>query len=281
MNKEYYDNSMLTCFAQECEFKYMLKYEHCIVPNRIEAATQFGKGIHSMVDAMFEKRPLEEGITAFKTLVPENLDDKRTVALGELITRDYYSRYANQPFDEIVSIEGWKEIEINDFIVGGKIDKVVKWHLGTMAFDTKTTSKYLAQYTKTFDIKHQFTGYITICKEHYENVSGLLVDCVFVPRPLKTKPPETSFDRVIVYRNENEIDEWRKFVIKTVETIRWARETGFYRKFDNDCDSWNRECPYKQLCELSRSMPVSEVIEFAKSSVDYKIEAWKPWEVEK
>lgn len=277
MTKEYYDNSMLTCFAQDCEFYYMLKYEHCIVPNRIEPATQFGKGIHAMVDKMFEKKSLAESIEAFRELVPMDLDDKRTVALGELITRDYYLKYENQPFDEIVSIEGWKEIEIDDFVFGGKIDKVIKWHLGTMAFDTKTTSKYLSQYVKTFDIKHQFTGYIAVCREHYENVSGLLVDCVFVPRPLKTKATETAFDRVITYRNESEIDEWRRFVIKTVGDIRQAQKSGFYRQFDNYCDAWNRECEYKQLCELYRSVGVADVVEFAKSSVDYKVEAWRPW----
>ena len=144
--------------------------------------------------------------------------------------------------------------------------------------DHKTTSKFLSASVKTIGIKHQFTGYIEIVRQHFEGgIDSLLVDAIHVPRPLKTKVPALDFDRVLTARTEFEIECWKKWVWQTVKYIREAELTGHYRQFDNCCDSWNTECSYKELCELYKTMSLSDVIEFAKQSVDYEIKAWEPW----
>jgi hypothetical protein len=143
-NEEIYDNSKLVGFSEECERKYYYKYVENLVPKRAEAALGFGQGIHAMCDEKFKGESLEKGLAAFRATYPESLDEKRTVALGEQITRDYYQRYENEPFDEVMFVEGWKEITLEGGIrVGGRIDKLVKWVYGITPIDHKTSSKYL------------------------------------------------------------------------------------------------------------------------------------------
>jgi hypothetical protein len=279
MSEEIYDNSKLVCFSEECEAKYFFKYEKNLVPNAPEAALAFGQGIHAMCDQKFKGKALEKGLSAFLTAYPKSLDEKRTVALGEQICRDYYQRYENEPFDEVIFVEGWKEIVLEGGIrIGGRIDKLVKWLYGITPVDHKTSSKYLSQAILALRMKYQFTGYLKILKEYMEGVGdSLLVDLIHVPRPLKTKVAQTDFCRELTPRGEFDYKRWEEWVVRTVEGIRRAREDGVYRCFDNDCDSWNRVCPYKVLCEMPMGM--EDTAAWAKKRVEeWKVSEWKPWE---
>lgn len=290
---ERFDNSKLTCFAQDCEFKYFLRYENNIVPaNLREMALEFGKRAHSMCDKMFAGESLDKALEvwgSFEDAVDEEsgklLDERRTKRAGELLAKEYYATWENSPFEEVLSIEQWLEMNFKDFIFGGRIDKRVRWMFGVTPIDHKTTTGYLSEYFDDAAKKHQYTGYVTICKEHFEDsADSLLLDVMYVPKFLKTKEPQTDFKRVLTDRTAFQIAKWKKFVDATVHDIWRARERGIWRKFDNCCKSWNKKCPYMTtanrtgLCDLEMSN--QEIVEFAKTSVDYKVEEWKPWEME-
>lgn len=286
MTEPRFDNSMLTWFAQDCPFKYMLRYVHGLVPNKREMALEFGKTTHEMCDKMFGGASLEDAkkvFEAFEDNYDEDgvtlLDEKRTKQVGLILTQGYYEQYSNQPFDEVSFVEKYMEIDFPSFKYGGRIDKIIKWMFGTCPVDHKTTTSYLQDYFRDVDKKHQFTGYIDICRQSYEGVSSLLVDAIYVPKLLKTKPPRMEFDRKLTERSEFQIQLWRKWVVKTVENIQRAMESGYWQKFDNCCTSWNRLCPYKGLCDLE--MSDEEIVAIGKESIDYRVEMWEPWREDK
>lgn len=275
---ERYDNSMLACFLEQCPRKYFFEYEHQLVSPKSQAAPTFGRGIHRAGDVFFTGGTVDEAIAAFKSLVPTDLDEeKRTLENAEAIIRGYYKEYNGSisPFTEVLGVEKGLLVDFGDFEFFGLLDKVVNWAYGITALDHKTTSLYLSNYGKTVQPKHQYTGYIYLLRELYENAWGLVVDAIHVGKKLKSGW-RTEYTRFLTTRGEWEIDEWKKWVRASVKGIRQARESNEWLMFTNECTAFNSACPYKPLCEVPYQS-LEETLAYAKQSGDYFVRVWEPW----
>ncbi len=275
---EHYDNSMLACFSQECPRKFFFQYENHLVNPKKQAALRFGEGIHRAMDVFFVKGSVEDAIKAFMIIVPEDLDEaKRTVENGKTIIRAYYKNYTGSisPFKEVLGVEKGLTVDFGDFSFFGLLDKIVDWDYGITCVDHKTSSAYLSNFGKTVQPNHQYTGYIYLLRELYENAWGLVVDAIHVGRKLKDGW-RTEFNRFLTTRGEWEIDEWLKWVKATVRDIRTARETGEWLMYTNECTAFNSECSYKTLCEVPYEN-LEDVLKYARDCGDYVIQEWSPW----
>lgn len=267
-----YDYSMLDDFAR-CPLYYY--FAHILHRRKIksDAAQQYGKYIGKACDCFFRGEPLEKALGEFLLGVPEDLDEKRTLKTAELIIREYYNRYKLQPFDEIMGAELMLNLPINDEILfWGRLDKLIKWAYGISAIDHKTTSYYISEYVKRIDRMYQFTGYNALLKSLFPDSYGVIVDIIYIPRPLKTKPIEPQFDRVTVIKNEKQIEDWKHWVCNLHNQIK----NGICFEQYRSCYDYNKACPYLSVCENPISLEEKTV--YIRESIDFEDYIWQPWE---
>lgn len=279
------DYSML-CEYHKCNRKFWLHYMCDLINIHGRAALEFGSGIHVGCDVMFKGGTIEEAIAAFKEIVPEDLDAKRTVENGSEILREYYKEYVAQPFDEVIATESSFMTKILDPLTGetheywGKIDKIVRWAMGITVIDHKTTSMYMANFVKTIDRAHQFTGYIKIVQEKFKDAYGLLVDAIHVPKRLKNGTLNTQFTRIPSSRIDHDFDEWEKWVLTTIRRIQLDKKENVWAKADipEICHGFNTTCPYSELCAMP--YPIDQLVDYAMTTGNFKIQKWEPWKEE-
>jgi len=261
---------------QKCARSFYFRDVRHLVNTGRRAPLEFGSGIHEACDQFFLGKPVEDAIEAFRKLVPEDLDEKRTVATGEAIIRDYYREYAEQPF-EVISVEGMYHTELPGSIdYYGKIDKVLKWHYGISAMDHKTTSIYLAQYTKMAEYTHQFPGYAYILREQYgDEAHDFLVDAIHVPRALKSGEVKTQFTRIPINYTDHHFDEWKTWVTATVGLMNQCEDNNTYPQERARCSDFNSTCEYAELCALPMSHEAQGDV--GETTEGFEIEPWEPW----
>lgn len=241
---------------------------------------QYGTGIHKACDMRFADKPVDEAIAAFKKIVPEDLDEKRTVATGIQIIRDYYKEYATQPFDEVLGIELMEKVDLTapdgtEIEYYCKLDKLVKWIYGITPIDHKTTSIYIAQYTKMAESTHQYTGYIYTIQQKYPDAHDLLIDAIHIPRALKSGEVKTQFTRIPVARTEEHFREWKDWVYLAVSQMQKFAAEDNYPQEKARCWDFNSACEFKELCD----MPIDHhaQAEQGMKHEGFIIEPWEPW----
>jgi len=271
---------MLDDFCR-CERCYYFKYECKRRKIGSDNALVYGKAIHKACDCFFMGLSLKDAIKAFSEIMPKDFvpaDEKRTIKMAHTIIREYYNQYANQPIDEVLGIEKTLKCEIAGVDFYGRIDKIVKWAYGISVLDHKTTTSYMSQFVERVDRSHQYTGYIHMMNELYpdDEKYGCIVDAIHIPRPLKTKPSVPAFERPIVIRSPEQIEDWKQWVNKCDNDIKWCQVQNVWPEEMMSCYSWNRPCPFMSICEIPSSL--EKKVEYLKDSIDYEDYEWAPWD---
>lgn len=268
-----FDNTMMSCY-HTCRRKYNLSFNRNLVGKTRQAPLEFGSCIHSALDILYQGWDVEKAVTHFVTTYKEDLeqDDKRTLAMGEWIIRNYAAHYADQPW-KVVKTEFPFTIDMphgNKFI--GRIDKIIEWDGVLWVVDHKTTSQLGASYFKMAEPNSQFAGYTYAAKKLGFPVVGTVIDAMLVAKGLmkaETRAKLTPLARYDVHYPDEMLEEWLSWAIHTQADIRTDEEMGVWNPNFDACTYYG-ECRFRRVCKEIPALR-EKIID-----MDYKIEKWDP-----
>ncbi len=145
----------------------------------------------------------------------------------------------------------------------GRMDMVVDFAGGMFGEDDKTTSSLGASWLKQWDLRSQFTGYCWGAARHNLSLQGFLVRGVSI---LKTK---YDTQEAITYRPPWMIEQWYERLLRTVEDMKRAWESGLWDQTGQEggnCNDYGG-CPMRRVCLSSDPAPWLEA-EFVRRKWD-------------
>ncbi len=259
-----YDNSQLQTF-KDCPEKYRLKYIECL-KKREEGVDEhdknFGKAIHSALEAHYKGVSVAEALDAFKRdyplqLAPEDL--AKTQENGLKLIEGYIRHYERE--DKAWTI---KAVEVADTfeIAPGvpftvKIDLVVEQQGCIYFVDHKTTGKaFNWMYWGQFEPNAQITAYTAYCQAKFGECSGGIINALQLghrQRAYKGEPAgfHFAFQRQLFNRNKAQVASWKIDTLNWVNRIQDMKESVYYGsglrewpKNEGQC----RFCSFKEVC---------------------------------
>ncbi len=265
--KTVYDNSKLQQF-KNCPESYRLKYLLGL-KKREEGESEhdknFGKAIHSGLEAYYKGKSIEESKEAFIRDYPIQLMDTdlaKTQENGLVLLEAYAKHYKEED-------KGWtiKAVEVADQfeIAPGiefqvKIDLVVEKQGCIYFVDHKTTGKtFNWTYWGQFEPNSQITAYTAYCQAKYGECSGGIINAIQLghrQRAYKGEPAgfHYSFQRQLFNRNIEQIKAWKEDSIKWISSISQANSVSLayspglsdsvWPKNEGQC----RYCSFKEIC---------------------------------
>ncbi len=258
-----YDNSKLQTF-KNCPEQYRLKYLLGLKKreeNETEHDRNFGKAIHSGLEALYKGASLEEAKRKFvkEYGISLNAEDlAKTPENGQILLEAYQKHYAEQ--DKAWTI---KAVEVTDsfeiapgvsFIV--KIDLVVEQQGCIYFVDHKTTGKaFNWTYWSQFEPNSQITAYTAYCQAKFGECSGGIINGLqlgYRQRAYKGEPAgfHYSFQRQLFNRNKGQVEAWKTDTLNWISLIEWTNKNrvvdslNVWPKNEGQC----RFCSFKEVC---------------------------------
>lgn len=134
-------------------------------------------------------------------------------------------------------------------LYAGRFDAVVHFANANYALDDKTTSSLGASWSKSWDMRGQFTSYAWAMREHGLHPAGTIVRGVSI---LKTKY-ETA--QAIISQADWKIDRWYADTLLEVQEMLRCWESGEWRRaWGEPCNHYGG-CPFKQCCLVKDPTP--------------------------
>lgn len=127
----------------------------------------------------------------------------------------------------------------------GRSDMIAERADGIYCYDEKTTSSLGASWTRQWEMRSQFTGYLWAARKQGINARGAIVRGISI---LKTK-----FDtlEVSTYRTDYEIDRWEAQVNRDLRAMIACWEEGYWDyDLDGSCTEYGG-CPFVRVCKSS------------------------------
>ena len=253
-----YDTSSLQSF-KDCPERYRLR--NILGLKKIEEGIDehdrnFGKAIHSALEAYYKGKELEVCKSAFKTNYPEQLsvdDFAKTQENGLILIEAYAKHYKEEDKQfEVLDIEvtdSFKFLEI-EFTV--KIDLIIKKQGCIYFVDHKTTGKPLNwTYWSRFEPNPQITAYTAYCQTKYRECSGGIINAIRFGHRQRSYKGEPAgfyyeFQRQLFNRNKDQVESWK------VDTLNWVKRleeakldtSNVWRKNEGQCGY----CSYREIC---------------------------------
>ena len=262
------DNYALGEF-RTCPRKFQHRIEQNLVPGGFmadphsvkipDAPLLFGIAIHKALDAMFMQESLEiaqeEFLEAYQP-VPE--DARRTPGRGLRLLEAYWKRWRDddKAYDTVTS-ELYFEFELGSMpvygeswtvVYGGLVDKILDLDGKLLCMDNKTSTWESQYLVPSFQLSNQFIGYVWATQQipQYESCNDFIVDVLLI------SPKNDSFFRSELNMSQEIIDEWKRGIIVTCQQILSMHKDKFFPMYGKDaCTSWNRLCPYFDICGAS------------------------------
>jgi hypothetical protein len=199
--------------------------------------------------------------------------DKRSLVNGAWILHHYFKSYLNDPYVIYEDASGpfieremtFRIYEDDSLIIDyfGTVD-AVKVHRDTghtIGVDYKTTSSLMGyggsgNYFEKEKPNSQYTGYLLALREAYKlDLTDFCVDIIEVKaRPKTARGSGPSFPRQITSRNEDDFEEFRETVVKSVRDYLAAIESKSWPIGPvSACNLWGG-CTYKQVCASPKSL---------------------------
>lgn len=142
-----------------------------------------------------------------------------------------------EPLDILHPVTG------DPIIYSGRADAVCHYNDGIFVFDEKTASQLGASWSRQWDMRSQFTGYIWAARQSKIDVQGAVVRGVSI---LKTK---YDTQQAITYRSQWEIDRWLEQVHRDIARAIQAWESGYWDySLDHACAEYGG-CPMQIVCK--------------------------------
>jgi hypothetical protein len=271
--KTSFDYTMMSTY-HVCHRKYNFRFNRNLVRKETALPLEFGRVIHAALDFLYTAWDVEGAVALFKAQYKENLelDDKRTVAMGEWILRNYADHYANQPW-KLVHSEMPFEVELpTGKKLMGRIDKIIEWDGVLWVVDHKTTSGLGASYFKMAEPNAQFMGYTFAARKLGFPVVGTVIDAMLVAKGLldsKSRAKLTPLARYDAHVSDELMVEWLQWAVGTQNMIAYDEKNEFWIPNYESCTYYG-ECPYRSLCKEIPALREKII------GMDYKEEVWSP-----
>lgn len=131
----------------------------------------------------------------------------------------------------------------------GRMDAILNYANDTFVFDEKTTSSLGSTWSRKWDLRSQFTGYVWGCRESGIRTAGVVVRGVSI---LKTTYGTAE---AITYRPEWMVDRWYLELLEWIsDAIRWWKTKGFRYNLDESCVSYGG-CGFLSVCQSQNETP--------------------------
>ena len=149
-------------------------------------------------------------------------------------------------------------------LYSGRFDMLADWNGGIYVEDDKTTSSLGGNWSKQWELRSQFTGYVWGAQQFGYDVRGALI------RGIAILKRGYNHAEAVVYRPQWMIDQWYKQLIRDLHhAIDMWREGYWDANFAGACASYG-SCAYLPLCTTPNPS------EWASGSGRYKVRFWKP-----
>ena len=133
-------------------------------------------------------------------------------------------------------------------LYSGRMDMMVEYEGMHLGEDDKTTSQLGASWPRQWDLRSQFTGYVWGAARAGIKLDGFLVRGVSI---LKTKYDTLQ---AITYRPQWLIDRWYEQLIRDINKMIQAWESGYWDwNLDHACAEYGG-CPFKSVCQMREPM---------------------------
>lgn len=254
-----YDNSQLQQY-KNCPESYRLRNIlglEKIESGRDEHDKEFGKAIHSGLEAYYKGASQEDVKRAFSEAYPLQLNGEdlaKTQENGLVLLDGYAAHYKEEDKRWTVkAVEVADEFELGDGIrFTVKIDLVVEQQGCIYFVDHKTTGKsFNWAYWGRFEPNAQITAYTAYCQAKYGECSGGIINAIkfgYRQRAYKGEPAGFHYDfqRQLFNRNRMQIEAWREDSLKWIKKLEEAKvkESGIWPKNEGQCGY----CSYKEVC---------------------------------
>lgn len=169
----------------------------------------------------FSKYPLDEDQAVPLTLA----GGKRTIEFGGVEVLDTLHPVTGNPMQY-----SWR------------MDMACEYEGMKLGEDDKTASQLGASWPRQWDLRSQFTGYVWGAKRNGIELNGFLVRGVSI---LKTKYDTLQ---AITYRPDWQIERWYEQVLRDIERMKLAWNSGYFDyNLDHACSEYGG-CQFRQVC---------------------------------
>jgi hypothetical protein len=135
-------------------------------------------------------------------------------------------------------------------LYSGRMDMMCSYEGMKLGEDDKTTSQLGASWPRQWDLRSQFTGYVWGAGRAGIKLDGFLVRGVSI---LKTKYDTLQ---AITYRPGWMIDRWYEQLMKDLQRMIQAWESGYYDfNLDHACAEYGG-CPFRSVCQMKEPLPL-------------------------
>lgn len=288
MFPELIDASLLASFKscpELCRKAYIEHFKSKLPSVHLHAGGAFAAGMETARSAFYVAGlSPETSVEAGKTRLAEFYGDFACPAdsaktkdrmLGAF---DFY--FANYPLDHVIAPillpSGKRGIELSfaeplpianpdtgdPLIYVGRADAVLNFAAGRYITDEKTTTQLGASWSRQWDLRSQFIGYVWLCRRAGISVTGALIRGVSI---LKTKY-ETQ--QAIVNHPEWSTDRWYNEMLLWVQDLVTCYKTDKWRhNFDHACAEYGG-CQFRLACASQDETPWLET--------HFERRAWNP-----
>lgn len=131
----------------------------------------------------------------------------------------------------------------NPILYTGRSDLIADYMNGIYVVDEKTTSSLGASWSRQWEMRSQFTGYIWAARRAGIEASGAVVRGVSI---LKTK---YDTQQAITHRGQHEIDRWEKQVERDLQRMIQMWSEGYWdHNLDHACGEYGG-CSMVEICK--------------------------------
>lgn len=234
-----------TCNAK-AYFAQLLRRQAKSLPKTESLSRDVGTCVHAALEAHYKGLDVAEAIDKAHTQLGLPSQGKGCIAHIDLMVEDYLLKIKEyKPF----LVEKTLEVEITDQIsFRGTVDLVVERGDELMLVDHKTTSDLTRYLKPKVPFSYQFSMYLYILQNLYENVSN-----EFLVHGLQTNPKRTRTVEYKGKRTKGELAELKDWAIGRTNQIIRAFEYGvIHPSLGDACVMYNKVCEFAPICTNSK-----------------------------
>lgn len=227
-------------------------------------ALSFGGLFHQAMNYWFLGIPEEQVISKFVEAANQSglstvMDDqKRSIAHGELLLREYFNQYDHNPLRDYVVLSSEQKGDViiyqdANLIIEYSyvIDKLLRKRTddSVVIMDHKTSYTLGDAFGRATKPSSQFTGYIYCARKHFRNesINECVVDGIQTARKKIETNPRECFTRISTYRTEQDLAEWLANTISIGKRIAREVELDSWTFNTRSCTMYG-QCPFYDVC---------------------------------
>jgi hypothetical protein len=295
------DNSILNVFGL-CPRKFLYRKILNLVPLKVSPALSFGTAFHAGLESYYSgNEPVDvlkafadaalaeaSSLTLSRGEAKENgMKEEHSIEFGLDLMMKYMNHYPlqNENFKIMKDAKGKSMLEmgfalhLNNGTLIGKMDGVPD--PGDL-FEHKTTSSYInSEFLSQYTVHNQISLYMAALRDLLgKTPRKCIVNCIMVKDYKKPteKKDENLFRRVIVSRNDDQLDQTIRqleFRINQIKNFLRIGFDAFYQNAPDACFFRYHACEYHILCQSQEK----ELIEMLMTG-SFREEAWAPYDLE-